>query len=298
MAITWTSMPLDEPQELQFPDGQEIMIDCRDADFDHLGVRFSFGLDRVLPQAVDADERLEWPRVTVFTGNNPSEMFFFGGPIAYRLRSDGEIVPRVETHRNLAEYECGRLDVLRYQNLAVIVYEIGILAIDDGLRPRWLKRKYMGEEEMAIEGDLLVLRTRFHKPVMHRLTDGELLSSPKDYSPGVPRTRPDDGQMIVGVLGALDAEGLIRALSAVSAQLNAFADRGAADQQHASGSRSDRERLVRLKARLDAQTEKVSAVGSGNDLDAGFVEGLVAEWQELGLDLKTLLTVVARALCS
>jgi hypothetical protein len=186
MPVTWTSIPLNEPQELRFPDGQEIMIDCRDADFDHLGVRFSFGLDRVLPESDDADERLEWPRVTVFTGNNPSEMFFFGGPIAYRLRSDGEIVQRVETHRDLADYECGRLDVLQHRDIAVIVYEVGILAIGDDLRPRWLKRKYMDEHDIAIEDDLLILRRDSIKPVIRRLSDGELLSSPKNYTPGQP----------------------------------------------------------------------------------------------------------------
>lgn len=101
MPVAWKSIPLGEPQALEFPNDEPIVIECRDRDFDHLGVRFSFGLDRVQPSAVDADEGLKRPRVTIFTGNDPREMFFFGGPIAYRLHSDGEIVQRVETHRNL-----------------------------------------------------------------------------------------------------------------------------------------------------------------------------------------------------
>lgn len=103
------------------------------------------------------------------------------------------VVQRVETYRDLADYECGNLDVLRHRNMAVIVYEVGILAIDDDLRPRWLKRKYLSRYEIAIEDDLLILRQGSIKPVIHRLTDGELLSSPRNYSPcDSSGTSPDD----------------------------------------------------------------------------------------------------------
>jgi hypothetical protein len=278
MPITWTSIPLDEPQELRFPDGQEIMIDCRDTNFDHLGVWFSFGLDRVLPRAVDADESLEWPRVTVFTGNNPSEMFYFGGPIAYRLRSDGEIVQRVDTHRDLADYECGSLDVLRHQNIAVIVYEVGILAIDADLRPLWLKRKYMGKYETTIEDDLLKLQRRFMRPVVHRLSDGELISSPRDYSPGLGRRAlPDQHEMIRVFLGALDAEGTVRALTPIVGELTGRAK-----------IELDRERSDRLRTLVASKIEAARTAEPAHGLDDAFIEALIAGWSDLGRDLKAL----------
>jgi hypothetical protein len=137
----------------------------------------------------------------------------------------------------------------------------------------------MGGYEITIKDDLLKLRERFMRPVIHRLSDGELISSPSDYSPGVGgRALPNHREMIESFLSALDAEGVVRALSAVSAELTEI----------------DNERIAPLRTLVTSQIEAVRATDSAPGLDQKFVNSLIAGWVELGRDLKALQGIVVK----
>jgi hypothetical protein len=168
--------------------------------------------------------------------------------------------------------------VLRHQNIAVIVYEVGILAIDADLRPLWLKRKHMDEYEIAIEDDLLKLRRRFMRPVVHRLRDGELISSPSDYSPGLGRRAlPDHREMIESFLGALDPEGIVRALSPIVGELTGTAK-----------TEFDRKRIDRLRTLVASKIDATRTTEPARGLDDVFINALIAGWLDLGRDLTVL----------
>lgn len=288
MPITWKTVLLREPQQLTFPNGEPFVVAVESLDWDDLSLEFSRGSKLVLHRAVDADERFEWPRIHVFAGNDPAELFFFGGPAAYRVRSDGRILERVETQRDLAEYECGSLDVITAGDIAVIAYEVGILVIGDDLRQRWLRRKYMGHR-VTLGDDAIWIREPHAIPIGHRLNDGELISAPEGYSPGVPRERlPDQSKLFAECVKAWNRDAIICAFQAIASELAKIpsVDRSGDD---------DGGRLDDLRREVVSQIEKMSADTSARP-DHGFAEGLAKRWRELGLDPRRLLRVATAVL--
>ena len=76
MPITWKTVVLAEPQQLQFGDCEPIVVERADERLD-LRVSSSHGAHCVLEGVVDTDERFHDARITVFTGSDPAEMFLF-----------------------------------------------------------------------------------------------------------------------------------------------------------------------------------------------------------------------------
>src|SRR5438552_314749 len=99
MPVAWETIWLREPRHLAFPNGERFVVAVESADFDGLSIKFATGRELVLAGVIDADERFLWPRLHLFVGADPAQMFFFGGPVAYRVHSDGHILERLETQR-------------------------------------------------------------------------------------------------------------------------------------------------------------------------------------------------------
>jgi hypothetical protein len=288
MPVTWKTVWLREPQRLTFPNGEPFVVAVESLDWDHLSLEFPRGSKLVLHGALDADERFEWPRIHVFAGSDPGELFFFGGPVAYRVCSDGNILERLETQRNLAEYECGSFNVIVRDDVAVIVYEVGLLFIGDDLRKRWLRRKYMDQHRVTLEDDAVWIREPHAIPIGHRLSDGELISAPEGYNPGVPHARvPDESEMFAECVKTWNREAIICAFQAIASELVKVAplDQGGDD---------DGKQLDDLRREVASQIEKMSGNTSARP-DHGFADGLARRWRELGLDPKRLLGVATAA---
>jgi hypothetical protein len=281
MPVTWKTVWLREPQQLTFPNGEPFMVAVESLDWDDLSLEFPRGSKLVLHGALDADERFEWPRTHVFAGNDPAELFFFGGPTAYCVSSDGRAVERLETHRDLAHYECGSFDVIIARNIAVIVYEVGILVIGDDLRQRWLRRKYMGPGEVSLEGDAIWIREPHSIPIGHRLSDGDLISAPEDYSPGVRRGGVlDEREVFDGCVKAWDREAVISAFQAIASHLATLTPRSA--------------EIDALRKGLAAEIEKMTADASARPT-RGFATDVAMRWCALGFDMKGLFGVAIAA---
>ena len=286
MPVTWQTVWLREPQDLAFPNGERFVAAVKSADFDDLSVKFASGPELVLAGVIDADERFLWPRLHLFVGADPAQLFFFGGPAAYRVRSDGHVLERLETQRNLAEYECGSFDVITAGDIAVIVFEVGILVIGDDLRQRWLRRKYMDQHHVTLEADGVWIREPHAIPIGHRLSDGELISAPEGYSPGVPVGRvPDETEMLAECVKAWNREAIICAFQAIASELAEVAS---------TNQGSDRRQIYDLRRDVATQIEKMSGDVSARP-NHGFAEDLAMRWGELGLDPKRLLGIATTA---
>lgn len=269
MSIIWKPVVLTEPRELLFGDHEPIIVERVDGRPLDLRVKFSHGLHLLLQGAVDTDERHPEPRITVFRGGDPAQLFVFGGPQAYRPRSDGRIVDRLATFRDLDEYE------------------VGILVIDDRLTPRWLHRKYIDDGDPHIADGLLCLRRPFRRPVKRRLSDGQLVSRHRDYMPGVDRLGvPDDRDSVTAFLHALDGRGLAHALPAVDAALA---------RRPASTSRGEIDALRRLIA------NEIDALGHCDPDDPGdgaALDRVIEGWLATGGDLGQLRDLISGAVFS
>lgn len=287
MPVTWQTVWLQEPQDLAFPNGERFAAAVKSVDFDDLSVKLASGPELVLAGVIDADERFLWPRLHLFVGADPAQLFFFGGPAAYRVRSDGRILERLETQRSLAEYECGSFDVITAGDIAVIVFEVGILVIGDDLRQRWLRRKYMGHR-VTLEDDAIWIREPHAMPIGHRLSDGELISAPEGYSPGAPRERlPDESELFAECVKEWNREAIIAALHAIASELAMIALAGQCSD-------ADRRQLDDLKGEVVSQIEKMSGDASARP-DHGFAESLTMRWRDHGLALKRLLGIATNA---
>jgi hypothetical protein len=290
MPVSWKTVSLREPQELMVPNGEQFVVANKPAHSEDLSVAFSDGRELTLAGAVDADERFLNPRIHVFAGTDPGKLLFFGGPVAYRVHSDGHILGRLETHRDLADYECGSFEVIAERDIAVIVYEVGILVIGDDLRPRWLRRKYMGQGQVTLEADVIWIRGPHEIPIGHRLSDGELISAPEGYRPGVPRGRvPNESELFEEGVNAWDRPAVMRVFQALASELATLAETG-----RTSGGHDDRAQLDELRGNVNAQIEKMSKDPAARP-DRGFATGLAARWGQLGLDRKRLFDVAMRA---
>jgi hypothetical protein len=278
MPVAWKTVWLREPQQLTFPNGEPFVVAVESLDWDDLSLAFPRGSKLVLRGALDADGRIEWPRIHVFAGNDAAELFFFGGPTAYRVSSDGRVVERLETHRDLADYS---FDVITRGDIAVIVYEVGILVIGDDLRQRWLRRKYMDQRQVTLEGDAIWIREPHVIPIGHRLSDGELVSAPEDYNPGNPYDRdPDEREVFEGCVNAWDREAALSAFQAIASHLATLTPRSA--------------EIDALRKGLAAEIEKMTADASARPT-RGFAADVAMRWCALGFDMKRLFRVAIAA---
>jgi hypothetical protein len=144
---------------------------------DSLRLRIDCGSFLKLPAAVDISEQLSTPRVFLIEGTPDSRFFVFGGEKGYWLSIEGKVENVLQTFRTYTDAEYWETRVIERPNDVVIIYEAGVLAIDEDLNIKCHKSKLFNDLVTSIEGDSLRL-LRDHDIEWHmQLVDGNDLKS-------------------------------------------------------------------------------------------------------------------------
>lgn len=140
---------------------------------DSLKVRIGDGSVLDLPAAVDISEQLRAPRVFLIEGERKDRLLVFGGEKAYWLSAEGKIENVLKTFRTYADAEYWETRIIERPNDIVIIYEAGVLAVDEDLNVKCHKSKLFNDVVASIEGDSLRL-LRDHDMEWHmQLVDGK-----------------------------------------------------------------------------------------------------------------------------
>ena len=125
-------------------------IDC-------LGIRLECGVFLELPAAVDISEQLETPRIFVIEGK-PNETFvLFGGERIYWISTGGRVEKDFQTFRTAPYTEYWGTKIIERPRDVVLIYEAGVLVMDEDLRIGCNKAKFFNDFFVAIEGDWITL---------------------------------------------------------------------------------------------------------------------------------------------
>lgn len=175
--MKWTEIALIGVQSLQFCDKRLGTIERREtADrIDGLVVRFDTGASIELSAAVDVSEQLEHPRVFVFEGKSRDMFLLFGGEKAYWLSNDGIVKSEYPLFREWGEEEFWTTRILEQGGRVFVIYEVGVLAIDEMLHVRWHKPKLLNDYFVAVENDVLKFTRDHNAEWFMRLDNGNTL---------------------------------------------------------------------------------------------------------------------------
>ncbi len=69
----------------------------------------------------------------------------FGGETAYWLKMDGNILRQCSTFRRAGEEEYWKTTLLEWDNSVVVIYEAGVMAVDELLQVRWHTPKLLND---------------------------------------------------------------------------------------------------------------------------------------------------------
>lgn len=138
---------------------------------DSLAIHFETGTNRVLPAAVDVSEQLSTPRVFIIEGRSPDTFMLFGGERLYWVSPDGDTrSEKLFRERGWEEY--WTTEIIEQQRAAIIIYESGVIMIDEALQVRWHARKYFNDSFIAVEGSVLRFRQDGQDEWSIRIEDG------------------------------------------------------------------------------------------------------------------------------
>lgn len=145
--MKWQELILRGQQFLQFPDRTQARLDWCHGNADVPVLRASFENEKVLdlPNAVDVSEMLDAPRVFVIEGRRSDHVCLIGGPQAYSISNVGGIerTERLFREDRLAEYWSTLL--FNRQEDLLVVYESGVLVLDDLFRVQLHHRKMVND---------------------------------------------------------------------------------------------------------------------------------------------------------
>lgn len=175
--MDWSEVELTGIQPLHFK-GRRIGTAERRAAWgsrvDSLALRFDTGVDVELRAAVDVSERLSAPRIYVIEGTSPDTFLLFGGEKLYWVSMDGQVKSELATFRECGDEEYWVTEIIQRQDAIVIVYESGVLMIDEALQVRWSQIKYLNDDLVAIEGNALKFSRDGAEEWILRLEDGSI----------------------------------------------------------------------------------------------------------------------------
>jgi hypothetical protein len=120
---------------------------------DALRIQLKNGGELELPAAVDVSEQLRAPRIFLIEGESSDAVFLFGGEKAYRLSIMGEVDAVLQTFRTYKNAEYWNTDIIARPHDVVIVYEAGVLVVDEALAPKFHKSKLFNDFFASLEGD-------------------------------------------------------------------------------------------------------------------------------------------------
>jgi hypothetical protein len=156
-----------------------------DSSHNRLKLRFDNGLELNLPTAVDVSELEEEPRVFVIEGRNPSTAMLFGGETIYWLTNNGKIERTYHTQRTNegSDTEYWVTELHQVGAKTVIIYEAGVLCLDESLEVLWGTRKYYNDFSRGIiDGRLRFLRDHDEEWFLN-LSDGSSSLGPDEMPP-------------------------------------------------------------------------------------------------------------------
>ena len=139
---------------------------------DSLALRFDTGAHTELRAAVDVSERLSNPRVFVIEGTSSDTFLLFGGERLYWVSTTGEVRSEFATFRKWGDEEYWVTEIIQRQGAIVIIYELGVLMIDEALQVRWHQPKYLNDDLIAVAGDALKFSRDGEEEWLIRLEDG------------------------------------------------------------------------------------------------------------------------------
>lgn len=172
--MKWTEITLRGAQPLQFGGKRVGTVERREtADrIDGLAVHFDAGSHVELSAAVDVSEQLKCPRVFVIEGAPHDTFLLFGGEKACWLTSGGAVKTESPLFRKWGEEEFWTTRILDQKNGVVVIYEAGVMAIDEALQVRWHKPKLLNDDFVALEGNVLKFARDHDAESFMRLEDG------------------------------------------------------------------------------------------------------------------------------
>ncbi len=130
------------------------------------------GAHAELSAAVDVSERLLNPRVFVIEGASPDTFLLFGGEKLYWVSTTGVVRSEFATFREWGNEEYWVTEIVQQKAAIVIIYESGVLMIDEALQVRWHQPKYFNDNLVAVAGNALQFRRDGKDEWLIRLEDG------------------------------------------------------------------------------------------------------------------------------
>jgi hypothetical protein len=172
--MKWTEIALRGVQPIQLGGtriGEIERLQTSDRN-DSLVVFFCGGSRLELPSAVDVSERLACPRVFAIEGTPLDTFLLFGGERIYWLTSQGAMKAELLLFRKWGEEEYWTTEFIEQGGGVIVVYEGGLLAIDEALQVRWHKPKLLNDQFVAMEGNTLKFVRDHDVERFIRLEDG------------------------------------------------------------------------------------------------------------------------------
>lgn len=153
------------------------------------------GLEIMLPRVIDTDDRLDQPRVFMFSDTTNSSIMLFGGEMAYRLGSQEGVVTPVPTFRRYEESGLWTTDVIAHGQVLIVLYDTAILVLDENLNIKWHGRKNWTDRFVYVDDNVLQLAESGldrERLVTLGLHDGHVVSAPANWHPDEPLGREWD----------------------------------------------------------------------------------------------------------
>jgi hypothetical protein len=174
--MEWTEIELSGVQPLHFKGKRVGTVGRRETRdrVDGLALRFDTGAHVELRAAADVSEQLSCPRVFVIEGRSPDTFLLFGGERMYWLSTGGAVKSELVTFRKWGDEEYWVTDIIQQQAAVVIIYELGVLMIDEALQVRWHQSKYFNDDLAAVEGGALKFSRDGQEEWFIRLEDGSV----------------------------------------------------------------------------------------------------------------------------
>jgi hypothetical protein len=175
--MRWTELSLSGPSFLIFADGSSATIRWhrklrRGEPEDSAEVLFPGGRSFELTEAVDAGETVDTTRIFAISGKSAGLVLLLGGPIAYRVYNSGHAEEAFRLYRESAYAEYWETQLTETDLGLLVVYEGGVLLLDEDLRVVWHRKKYFNDFFGGIQGEKLSLLRDHQKKLILSLKDG------------------------------------------------------------------------------------------------------------------------------
>jgi hypothetical protein len=188
--MEWIEVELTGVEPLHFKGRRIGTAERRDAwgsRIDSLALRFDTGAHAELRAAVDVSELLSNPRIFVIEGTSLDTFLLFGGERMYWVSANEAVKSELATFRASGSEEYWVTEIIRHQDALIVIYESGVLMIDEALQVLWHQSKYFNDDFVAMEGRALKFSRDGQEEWLIRLEDGSV--SPQDLE-RPPRFQP------------------------------------------------------------------------------------------------------------